>query len=234
VRDGAYARVPCWFSAARWLRHASLLAVRWHAQICEALGIRLALTTLVRYLMFAAASADHSTGRGMRVSNATFAARLGCTDRTVRNCSRVTRVLGLETVVFAGRRLTPAERRRALRARAEVRGWANECALHESRLRPGRVSADDERAVDRLLVQAIETVRRPVDEPPPPALSPACFHPPTPSGVVFSVSRSRRVGPGAHADIAPAAESQAFRDTSPATISPTPRLPEEAESPRWW
>jgi len=77
-----------------------------------------------------AQAAEHSTGRGSRLTVATLMARTGLGESTVQRARTALRLLGVATEVFRGRLRTYAERMASWRVGDRARGWASVWALH--------------------------------------------------------------------------------------------------------
>lgn len=113
VPEGAYARVPAWWSKAEFL---ALAVARIHSEEGRAIratftGSRTASASkLEGVLQVLADAADYETGRCVTVTNATVSARVGCDIRTVQRSSRILEALGLVVVLVPGRRLNEQER----------------------------------------------------------------------------------------------------------------------------
>ncbi|WP_435740113.1 hypothetical protein [Clavibacter nebraskensis] len=113
VPEGAYARVPAWWSKDEFL---ALAVARIHSE--DGSAVRSTFTSwrtasakkLEAVLRVLADAADYETGRCVTVTNATVATRVGCDVRTVQRASRILEALGLVVVLVPGRDLTKQER----------------------------------------------------------------------------------------------------------------------------
>jgi len=91
-------------------------------------GVSLRAVKLVALAM--AQAAEHSTGRGSRLTVATIMACTGLGESTVQRARTALRLLGVATEVFRGRLRTYAERMASWRVGDQARGWASVWALH--------------------------------------------------------------------------------------------------------
>jgi len=68
----AYASIPCWWSAERWMEHVARVYKRSYLllrpRLVTSSGGGISLPTVLAYAAAQAAAADHRTGRGSRPS----------------------------------------------------------------------------------------------------------------------------------------------------------------------
>lgn len=97
------ASVPVWPSRESWIE-----TVRAWAEspafraVCAALGVLMSPATLVAVAVVMAEAADHSKGRNMTATKAFIAARVGCSDETVKRAWRVLAAAGWAIKVREG------------------------------------------------------------------------------------------------------------------------------------
>lgn len=160
--DDAYAKVPCWWSRARWIAHNLALydehyAVLRAADKVDSVGRR----TFEHYLIAESGGADYGTGREARVTIDQLQTATRRSESTMHRCRRLVGAFRTRTVVFTGRHRTRDERIDSWRRGDRCRGWAAVAGLHESTTLPV-----DNAAVETLLDQGFGT---------PPGLSPGSF-----------------------------------------------------------
>lgn len=141
LADCAWAPIPAWFGAQRWLAAIPAAYERHYTdRVAPQLsGNPVSLDSVLRVARARAQFADLTTGRNCRPANATLARITGLSERTVQRASKTLLLLGLATEVSRGRQRTLTERYASWRVGDRSRGWASVWALHESRL-PGMVS----------------------------------------------------------------------------------------------
>jgi len=136
VSPYAYAGVPCWWSAERWLTHVarvyrrSYLIVR--PRLVASSGGGVSLATVLAVAASQAADADHRTGRGSRPAVARMMIAAGRGERTVQRAREFLRLTGLATEIEPGRRRSYTERVASWERGDTARGWTAGYALHSS------------------------------------------------------------------------------------------------------
>ena len=134
----AYAGVPCWHTAERWLTWDVQVAYALHYdRIRPLIGAHgtsrksdIALKTLVRIAAAHAVHADFGTGRNCRPTVELVARITGYKPRTVSRARKVLVHLGLATEILRGRQRTIGERLASHRVGDSSQGWASVYALH--------------------------------------------------------------------------------------------------------
>jgi hypothetical protein len=134
--DNPFGGIACWGGTQAWVelhvpdvyRRGYLATVLPELRITRGGGVSLRAVKLVALAM--AQAAEHSTGRGSRLTVATIMARTGLGESTVQRARTALRLLGVATEVFRGRLRTYAERMASWRVGDRGRGWASVWALH--------------------------------------------------------------------------------------------------------
>lgn len=128
-----WAGVGCWTSAQSFLARARVVYLTRYPDLRCRLGVAVSMSqaTFLAITEELAGHADFRTGRNVRVSNETVAARVGCCARTVSRARLLLKLLRLGTEVLRGRQRTRAERiGSSWPAKDKNRGWASVWALH--------------------------------------------------------------------------------------------------------
>ncbi len=143
---GVYARVPCWWSAERWLQHVEqvyrrhYLLVRY--QLVATTGGGISLPTVLAVAAAHAAAADFDTGRNSWPLLGQTGAQRGMTattargERTISRARTFLRLVGLATEVQEGRQRTLLERLDSAERGDKARGWTAVYALHHTNTHP--------------------------------------------------------------------------------------------------
>jgi len=134
--DNPFGGIACWGGAQAWVelhvpdvyRRGYLATVLPELRTTRGGGVSLRAVKLVALAM--AQAAEHSTGRGSRLTVAIIKARTGLGESTVQRARTALRLLGVATEVFRGRLRTYAERMASWRVGDRARGWASVWALH--------------------------------------------------------------------------------------------------------
>jgi hypothetical protein len=146
VPTGVYARVPCWWSAERWLEHVErvyrrhYLLVRY--QLVAITGGGISLRTVLAVSAAHASAADFGTGRnswpllGQSGAERGMTATTGLGERTISRARTFLRLVGLATEVQEGRQRTLLERLDSAERGDKARGWTAVYALHHTNTHP--------------------------------------------------------------------------------------------------
>jgi len=134
--DNPFGGIACWGGAQAWVelhvpdvyRWGYLATVLPELRATRGGGVSLRAVKLVALAM--AQAAEHSTGRGSRLTVATLMDRTGLGESTVQRARTALRLLGVATEVFRGRLRTYTERMASWRVGDRARGWASVWALH--------------------------------------------------------------------------------------------------------
>jgi len=134
--DNPFGGIACWGGTQAWVelhvpdvyRRGYLATVLPELRATRGGGVSLRAVKLVALVM--AQAAEHSTGRGSRLTVATLVARTGLGESTVQRARTALRLLGVATEVFRGRLRTYTERMASWRVGDRARGWASVWALH--------------------------------------------------------------------------------------------------------
>jgi len=134
--DNPFGGIACWGGTQAWVelhvpdvyRRGYLATVLPELRATRGGGVSLRAVKLVALVM--AQAAEHSTGRGSRLTVATLMARTGLGESTVQRARTALRLLGVATEVFRGRLRTYTERMASWRVGDRGRGWASVWALH--------------------------------------------------------------------------------------------------------
>ena len=143
---GLYARVPCWWSAERWLAHVERVYRRHYMlvrhQLVATTGGGISLPTVLAVAAAHAAAADFTTGRnswpllGQTGAERGMTATTGLGERTISRARTFLRLVGLATEVQAGRQRTLLERLDSAERGDKARGWTAVYALHHTSTHP--------------------------------------------------------------------------------------------------
>jgi len=134
--DNPFGGIACWGGTQAWVelhvpdvyRRGYLATVLPELRTTRGGGVSLRAVKLVALAM--AQAAEHSTGRGSRLTVAALMARTGLGESTVQRARTALRLLGVATEVFRGRLRTYTERMASWRVGDRARGWASVWALH--------------------------------------------------------------------------------------------------------
>jgi len=134
--DNPFGGIACWGGTQAWVelhvpdvyRRGYLATVLPELRATRGGGVSLRAVKLVALAM--AQAAEHSTGRGSRLTVATLMARTGLGESTVQRARTALRLLGVATEVFRGRLRTYTERMASWRVGDQARGWASVWTLH--------------------------------------------------------------------------------------------------------
>ncbi len=146
VSPGAYAGVPCWWSAQRWLAHVERVYRRHYLlvrhQLVATTGGGISLRAVLVVALDHAAGADFTTGRNSWPLVGTTGAQRGMTattglgERTITRARTFLRLVDLATEVQAGRQRTLLERLDSAERGDKNRGWTAVYALHHTNTHP--------------------------------------------------------------------------------------------------
>jgi len=143
VSPYAYAGIPCWWSAERWITHVARVYQRSYLllrpRLVASSGGGISLPTVLAYAAAQAAAADHHTGRGSRPSIAGMATTAARGRRTIQRARLFLRLAGLATEIQPGRTRTYPERINSWERGDRARGWTAVYALHPSPTYPDPV-----------------------------------------------------------------------------------------------
>jgi len=143
VSPYAYAGIPCWWSAERWITHVARVYQRSYLllrpRLVASSGGGISLPTVLAYAAVQAAAADHRTGRGSRPSIAGMATSARRGRRTIQRARLFLRLAGLATEIQPGRTRTYPERITSWERGDRARGWTAVYALHPSPTYPDPV-----------------------------------------------------------------------------------------------
>jgi len=143
VSPYAYAGIPCWWSAERWITHVARVYQRSYLilrpRLVASSGGGISLPTVLAYADAQAVAADHRTGRGSRPSITTMATTARRGRRTIQRARLFLRLAGLATEIQPGRTRTYPERITSWERGDRARGWTAVYALHPSPTYPDPV-----------------------------------------------------------------------------------------------
>jgi len=143
VSPYAYAGIPCWWSAERWMEHVARVYKRSYLllrpQLVASSGGGISLSTVLAYAAAQAAAADHHTGRGSRPSIAGMVTTAARGRRTIQRARLFLRLAGLATEIQPGRTRSYRERIASWERGDKARGWTAVYALHPSPTYPDPV-----------------------------------------------------------------------------------------------
>ncbi len=144
--SGVYARVPCWWSAERWIIHVERVYKRHYLlmrhRLVATTGGGISLRAVLAVAAAHAAAADYTTGRnswpllGKTGSERGITAATGLGERTITRARTFLRLVGLATEVQQGRRRTLHERLDSNDRGDTARGWTAVYALHHTSTHP--------------------------------------------------------------------------------------------------
>ena len=153
VSPYAYAGIPCWWSAERWITHVARVYQRSYLllrpRLVTSSGGGISLPTVLAYAAAQAAAADHRTGRGSRPSITTMATSARRGRRTIQRARLFLRLAGLATEIQPGRTRTYPERITSWERGDRARGWTAVYALHPSRTYPDPTTPVDNSRIIR-------------------------------------------------------------------------------------
>jgi len=146
VAPGVYARVPCWWSAERWVAHVERVYRRHYLLVRHRLvattGGGISLRAVLAVATAHAAAADFGTGRnswpllGKTSGERGITATTGLGERTITRARTFLRLVGLATEVQQGRHRTLLERLDSADRGDTSRGWTAVYALHHTSTHP--------------------------------------------------------------------------------------------------
>ncbi len=146
VSPGAYARVPCWWSAQRWIEHVERVYRRHYLlvrpQLVATTGGGISLRTVLAVAAAHAAAADFTTGRnswplvGQTGTDRGMTATTGLGERTISRARTFLRLIGVATEIQQGRQRTLLERLDSAERGDKARGWTAVYALHHTDTHP--------------------------------------------------------------------------------------------------
>jgi len=143
VSPYAYASIPCWWSAERWITHVARVYQRSYLllrpRLVASSGGGISLPTVLAYAAAQAAAADHRTGRSSRPSITSMATTAARGRRTIQRARLFLRLAGLATEIQPGRTRTYPERINSWHRGDKARGWTAVYALHPSPTYPDPV-----------------------------------------------------------------------------------------------
>jgi len=151
VAPGGYARVPCWWSAERWLEHVERVYRRHYLlvrhQLVATTGGGISLRAVLAVATAHAGAANHGTGReswpllGQTGGERGITSATGYGARTITRARTFLRLAGLATEIQPGRRRTLLERLDSHERGDKARGWTAVYALHHTKTHPVDSSA---------------------------------------------------------------------------------------------
>jgi len=146
VSPGAYAGVPCWWSAERWLAHVERVYRRHYLlvrhQLVATTGGGISLRAVLAVAAEHATGADFGTGRnswpllGQSGAERGMTAITGLGERTISRARTFLRLVDLATEVQEGRQRTLLERLDSAERGDKNRGWTAVYALHHTSTHP--------------------------------------------------------------------------------------------------
>jgi len=146
VPSGVYARVPCWWSAERWIIHVERVYKRHYLlmrhRLVATTGGGISLRAVLAVAAAHAAAADYTTGRnswpllGTTGGERGMTAATGLGERTITRARTFLRLVGLATEVQQGRQRTLPERLDSAARGDTARGWTAVYALHHTSTPP--------------------------------------------------------------------------------------------------
>jgi len=146
VPPGAYARVPCWWSAERWVAHVERVYKRHYLlmrhRLVATTGGGISLRAVLGVAAAHAQAADFGTGRnswpllGTTGGERGITATTGLGERTITRARTFLRLVGLATEVQQGRQRTLGERLDSNDRGDKARGWTAVYALHHTTTHP--------------------------------------------------------------------------------------------------
>ncbi len=146
MAPGVYARVPCWWSAERWVAHVERVYNRHYLLVRHRLvattGGGISLRAVLAVAAAHAAAADYHTGRnswpllGKTSGERGITATTGLGERTITRARTFLRLVGLATEVQQGRHRTLLERLDSADRGDKAHGWTTVYALHHTSTHP--------------------------------------------------------------------------------------------------
>jgi len=146
VPSGVYARVPCWWSAERWITHVERVYTRHYLlmrhRLVATTGGGISLRAVLAVAAAHATAADFHTGRnswpllGTTGGERGMTAATGLGERTITRARTFLRLVGLATEVQQGRQRTLPERLDSADRGDTARGWTAVYALHHTSTHP--------------------------------------------------------------------------------------------------
>ncbi len=144
--SGVYARVPCWWSAERWITHVERVYTRHYLlmrhRLVATTGGGISLRAVLAVAAAHATAADFHTGRnswpllGTTGGERGMTAATGLGERTITRARTFLRLVGLATEVQQGRQRTLPERLDSADRGDTARGWTAVYALHHTSTHP--------------------------------------------------------------------------------------------------
>jgi len=141
-----YARVPCWWSAERWIAHVERVYNRHYLlmrhRLVATTGGGISLHAVLAVAVAHAAAADYTTGRnswpllGKTGGERGITATTGLGERTITRARTFLRLVGLATEIQQGRQRTLLERLDSADRGDKARGWTAVYALHHTTTHP--------------------------------------------------------------------------------------------------
>ncbi len=132
--ENPYGGIARWTGGQAWVERQVTDAYYRRYYTCVARELRkrgqVGLGAVKRVARAMAQAADHDTGQGSRLSNATLMEQTGLSKSTVQRARVALRLLGVATEVLRGRQRSYAERMASWRVGDKARGWASVWALH--------------------------------------------------------------------------------------------------------
>jgi len=146
VAPGVYARVPCWWSAERWITHVERVYTRHYLlmrhHLVATTGGGISLRAVLGVAAAHAQVADYTTGRnswpllGKTGGEHGITATTGLGERTITRARTFLRLVGLATEIQQGRQRTLPERLDSADRGDKARGWTAVYALHHTSTHP--------------------------------------------------------------------------------------------------
>jgi len=141
-----YARVPCWWSAERWITHVERVYTRHYLlmrhRLVATTGGGISLRAVLAVAAAHAAVADYHTGRnswpllGKTGGQRGITAATGLGERTITRARTFLRLVDLATEVQQGRHRTLPERLDSADRGDKAHGWTAVYALHHTSTHP--------------------------------------------------------------------------------------------------
>jgi len=141
-----YARVPCWWSAERWITHVERVYTRHYLlmrhHLVATTGGGISLRAVLAVAAAHAQAADYTTGRnswpllGKTGGERGITATTGLGERTITRARTFLRLVGLATEIQQGRHRTLLERLDSADRGDTARGWTAVYALHHTTTHP--------------------------------------------------------------------------------------------------
>ncbi len=141
-----YARVPCWWSAERWMAHVERVYTRHYLlmrhRLVATTGGGISLRAVLAVAAAHAQAADYTTGRnswpllGTTGGERGMTATTGLGERTITRARTFLRLVGLATEIQQGRQRTLPERLDSNDRGDKAHGWTAVYALHHTSTHP--------------------------------------------------------------------------------------------------